>query len=44
MQIVEFRAARTLRPLEDDVAEAEKNAAWLQHQLDQAVDVAGFNL
>jgi hypothetical protein len=37
-------AARTLRRLEDDLAAAEKDAAWLQHQLDQALDVAGINL
>jgi hypothetical protein len=28
------RAARTLRRLEDDLAAAEKDAAWLQNQLD----------
>jgi hypothetical protein len=38
------RAARTLRRGEDDLDAAEKDAAWLQNQLDQALDVQGMNL
>jgi hypothetical protein len=33
-----------LRRLEDDLAAAEKDAARLQNQLDQALDVQGMNL
>jgi hypothetical protein len=33
-----------LRRFEDDLAAAEKDAAWLQNQLDQALDVQGMNL